>query len=482
MRKMILAAMLVMAAFNVSGQEKTRQERLVDHVYYFASDSLRGRKAGSEDAAKAAEYIRKEYESAGLKPYFSDWYMHFGREGKDYVNVVGCIEGSDPVLRNEFIVLGAHYDHLGMDGDVVYNGADDNASGSAALIEVAGMLARDPRQLKRSIIIAAFDAEEIGLYGSSALADSLRKRHVDVKLMMSLDMVGWLREGKALTMEGTATIKNGRTLLEAEAAKTGITINPKRFETSIMTATDTDGFANMAVPTLAVTTGLKSPYHKPEDDAELIDYAGLELVTDYIAGLTSEIASSDSFEASGRLSFKHRVKSDYGLDIMPAVQFGDNWVRYRDARLTGDARYSVAAGLGMRFSMRRIALTAEGLAGYETTRLIDDSDVYGSSLIMKRSYVKVPVCLTYRTPRHSHAGAEIGVGAYWSQTLSEEKGSGCIYDLEKNPVGAVVRLSTNVYKFRFGVDLSYQLNNLYTGENAPKARKNEAAVFFGLIF
>ena len=105
---------LLLAALCAPAFSQTRQERLTEHVYYFASDSLKGRAAGSEDAAKAAAYIVNEYESMGLKPFYEDWYMRFSRGGKWYQDVVAVLEGNDPVLKNQYIVVGAHYDHLGV--------------------------------------------------------------------------------------------------------------------------------------------------------------------------------------------------------------------------------------------------------------------------------------------------------------------------------------------------------------------------------
>ena len=99
--------------------------------------------------------------------------MPFNANGTDYKNVVAVIEGSDPVLKDQYIVLGAHYDHLGVKKGQIYNGADDNASGSAAIIEIARALEPQRGSLKRSVVIAAFDAEELGLYGSNHLAARL---------------------------------------------------------------------------------------------------------------------------------------------------------------------------------------------------------------------------------------------------------------------------------------------------------------------
>ena len=304
-----LFILLTMLLATSVAKGQTQENRLKKHVYYLAADSLQGRKAGSDDARKALRYIENEYNNIGLQPFWGgDMRQHFlivrysaanskgtgvkvidadsveywtQKLGNVYCNLVAVIPGSDPVLRNEFVVVGAHYDHLGVRDGQVFNGADDNASGSAAVIELARRLMQRRDELDRSVLICAFDAEEIGLYGSSALAKELDRRGLleNVRMMMSVDMVGWLKGG-SLSFSGTGTLKDCDELIHAAAESSGIKVSTRRFEQSPFGATDTEPFAKRRVPTLAVTTGLGSPYHKPEDDAELIDYEGLSKVTD----------------------------------------------------------------------------------------------------------------------------------------------------------------------------------------------------------
>lgn len=408
----------------------SRQQRLTDHVYYFAADTLKGRKAGSEDAAKAAEYIRQEYEAAGLKPYFETWEMPFRKEGKDYKNIVGYIEGNDPVLKNEFIVLGAHYDHLGIKKGQVYNGADDNASGSAALIEIARILKANEANLKRSVIIAAFDAEELGLFGSFALSKVLDSTKVNVKLMMSVDMVGWLKAGKTLKMEGVATIKDGKKLLKAEAAKCNLAIDTKDFETSLFTATDTEGFAQQQIPTLAITTGLKSPYHKPGDDADLIDYEGLDKVTGYIADLTMATASQDNLAASGRVAAKHRGRLPYfEAGIIGGI--GSSWMDYQDACFKGKSAFSKGAGLVMQLNYKGFGLQVCDINSICAAPFPDYDKPFETTNIYKRKSTLVPVTLLYQ-PKDFPGGLFVGLGGYYGkiheQRISYEGVRLSVYD------------------------------------------------------
>lgn len=220
-KKALSICLLALIGFGMNAQttDDGLKERLTQHIYYLASDSLHGREAGTSDAAKARAYLIDNYTEMGLEAWRNDTLavgFTWDRQDTPYTNLIGIIRGTDPVLKDEYIVLGAHYDHIGMKNDTtVYNGADDNASGTAALMEITRDLLAHRADLKRSVLIAAFDAEEKGLYGSTALARLMEDEGVNVRLMMSIDMVGWLKADNRLTLEGTGTIKDGKGLLHA---------------------------------------------------------------------------------------------------------------------------------------------------------------------------------------------------------------------------------------------------------------------------
>lgn len=487
---------------------QTRQERLKDHVYYLAADSLQGRKAGTPDATKAAEYIIREYESAGLKPLFREgWYDRFkvgSRTDEDFKNVVGFIEGQDPALKAEVIVLGAHYDHLGVRNDQIYNGADDNASGSAALIEIARALAGQP--LRRSVIIAAFDAEEIGLYGSKHLAGRLDTLGFHIKLMMSVDMVGWLKAGKSLKLEGVATIKDGREILRAQAGT--LALDLKNFERSIFTATDTEGFATMGIPTLAVTTGLKSPYHKPADDAELIDYEGLDQVTGYLTDLSSDLATRDRFTSSGRVAPKHKSLSDTGLDFALVVGYSNGRLTFPGASFEGKERMSWNAGLEAALSLGYFGVVTQVLYDRFNAYYPDVDDLFGSSHRFRQDELCVPLSLVIRTPRSNSGSAYIGGGPYYARVLSwgwdGQKYSswniypgGLVLEGEAPPTPIIpthgFKPVDNQWGFNYtvgvragnlslGVLRLWQRGHLFEGASAPSARRSSTMVQLKYIF
>ncbi|MBR1833892.1 MAG: M20/M25/M40 family metallo-hydrolase [Bacteroidales bacterium] len=398
MRKFtIIIAVCTVLTCSFAAQGQTQRQRLERHVYTLASDSLQGREAGSPNAEKARQYIEKEWRAMGLKPLWGDSYrMPFKLYSADgYCNLVAFIEGSDPVLKSEYIVIGGHYDHLGVKDGKVYNGADDNASGTACVTEVARQLLARQRELKRSVIVCAFDAEEIGLHGSSHLATRMKELNMidRVKLMMSVDMVGWLKQGEALTLEGSGTLADGSAMTDPSTLGINIPIRTKRYENSIFTATDTEPFAKQGVATLAVTTGLKSPYHKPEDDADLIDYAGLSLVTDYIAAFTIRIANWDGKVGSGRVADKHRTTAkpvEFGLQI------GDNssWLRFPDAAFSGKSLAGFQGGVALQLNLGKLfAIHADLLYTLFRTRVPDLEQPFSSTFRMRQQALLLPLTL-----------------------------------------------------------------------------------------
>lgn len=158
-----------------------------------ASDELKGRDTGSEGIEKAAIFLEDRLESFGIRPYFETYRDTLANSKEVAYNVVGVLEGSDPKLKNEFIVIGAHYDHIGVlpakDGDAIANGANDNASGTSTVLELARYFG-DKTPPKRSLIFAFFSAEERGLLGSKHLARVLREQEIDLYTMLNFEMTG----------------------------------------------------------------------------------------------------------------------------------------------------------------------------------------------------------------------------------------------------------------------------------------------------
>jgi hypothetical protein len=395
MKKVILSLACIMAFSFANAQDADRKARLEKHLYYLASDSLHGREAGSEDGVKARAYILEQWNEIGLEPFLAEGFeMPFTKNGLNMANLVGIIPGNDPVLKDEYILLGAHFDHIGYKNGEICNGADDNASGSTALIEIARMLKQNQSQLKRSVIIAAFDGEEKGLWGSQELADRMAKDSTisNVKCMMSIDMVGWYAKNGKLELLGAGTMKNGKKILEQNAGELKLNIEP--FETAVLTATDTRSFAKKyEVPTLHVYTGLKSPYHKPADDADLIDYEGLDNITCFITRVTTQMATDPSFGPTGKIAQIHsgRIKP---FELAVSGGFTNTGIILPDAKLTTARRYGWSAGITAQYNAKKI-WGYRIAAFYETSNSFfpDQTNLFGSALKYKQSAIEVPATL-----------------------------------------------------------------------------------------
>ena len=476
--KYLCGLALLLLLSSMAYAQSPQQERLTKHVYFLASDSLRGRNAGSDDADKAAKYIVQQFEAMGVEPYFKEgYYQPFEKYGTTtYKNIVGVIPGNDPVLKNEYIIIGAHYDHLGVKNEKVYNGADDNASGTATVIEMARILKDRQNQLKRSVIVVAFDAEEKGLWGSNHLAETLDLSKI--KLMMSIDMVGWLHKGKTLRLHGAATIKDGKKLLKEAAEKMQLDINAYDFETSVFGATDTRGFAMKNVPTLYVTTGLKSPYHKPEDDAELIDYEGMDRITSYLADVTESLANQNDLQASGRIAVIHGGKKKV-FEIGPTIALANSHIVFPDAGFNGKVKYGFEAGITTQTHLsKHFSLEVKALYQWLNAKYPDESDLYNSYLPFHQESIVIPAFLMFKAGEMG-MNFYLGFGGYYGYVLK-----GRVEDLSFNPNQGGINwcIGFQMGKFKISGERRYQLNPLFLGDDVPKARLHSGAVNISYLF
>jgi len=398
---------------SVTYAQETLTDRLRDHVYTLAADSFMGRSAGTVYAEKAAAYIEKQWQEIGLTPLAGEsFFMPFDSK---YNNLVAIIEGNDPFLKDEYIVVGAHYDHIGnkigKNGDtIIYNGADDNASGSATLIELGRRLIKQQSTLARSVILIAFDAEEIGLFGSDEFAGNPPVPIEDVKLMLSVDMVGWYKTSGYLKLSGYGTMKNGKQLIEnKDIIPAGLNIKAQNFEKSILTATDTYGFAAKGVPTLAVTTGSKSPYHKPEDDAELIDYDGMALITEYLTDFIQAVSTDESYSPSGKIATKHRPSSRL-IELAISANIGSNHHYYTAGTVNGkpSGAYSIGLTAGIN----------KGLWGIRPEVYYNYLKAQHPSGEISTHSITVPLNFLLQTLSISSSGVAVFVGPYYSYNFS----------------------------------------------------------------
>ena len=234
------------------------------------------------------------------------------------------------------------------------NGADDNASGVAALLELARNFAIRNYKPLYTLVFVAFDAEEVGLYGSTAFSTLFAERPESVRLMVSMDMVGRLHDG-ALEFQGTGTLKDCAQRLNRAAEKNNIRISTKKFETTPLIATDTEPFAKLGIPTLAVSTGIHEDYHTPQDTPEKIDYEGLVKVVGMMADFVLSLDTEEGAVSTGKLSYKHRNARGV-FDWGPTAAIGSSYHSYPKSAVEGKSARAWNVGLWAQASGRHLAV------------------------------------------------------------------------------------------------------------------------------
>lgn len=237
-------------------------------------------------------------------------------------NVVGMIQGSDPRLASEYVVIGAHYDHLGLGGSEslaqnpvgsIHHGADDNASGTSALLELARVMSAGRQHLRRSIVFVAFSAEELGLLGSAAYTKNPAVPLSSTVAMINMDMVGRLRDGK-LFVGGVGTSPEWKPLLErlnsSPQPAASVATDSTRFTLSFgqdgYGPSDHQSFYVRDVPVLFFFTGTHDDYHKPSDTADKVNADGTALIAGLVREAATAVANDDKRIAFNRVRTETR--------------------------------------------------------------------------------------------------------------------------------------------------------------------------------
>ncbi|WP_299801066.1 M28 family peptidase [uncultured Maribacter sp.] len=248
---------------------------------FLTSDELQGRDTGSDGIAKAADYIQNIFKNNNVLPYFASYRdtLESYSDGVAY-NVVGFLPGTDSELKNEFVIIGAHYDHIGLisgdSNDKIANGANDNASGTTTVLEFAKYFGKYKNN-KRSIIFALFTAEEKGLVGSKHLAKKLKAENIDLYTMLNFEMVGVPMVGKDHSLYLTGfELSNLAELSNGYANKNLVGFLPKAKEFNLFRRSDNAPFHDeFNVPSQTYSSfdfTNFGEYHKVGDEASLMDY------------------------------------------------------------------------------------------------------------------------------------------------------------------------------------------------------------------
>jgi len=249
-------------------------------IKFLASDELKGREAGSEGIAMAANFIEDIFKANEIAPYFSSYKDTLSNFEKPAYNIVGVLEGNDPVLKNEFVIIGAHYDHIGqiaaVNGDAIANGANDNASGTTTVLELARYFGTN-KSNKRSIIFSLFSPEEKGLLGSKHLAKKLKDQNIDLYAMLNFEMVGVALQDKDYFMYLTGyKMSNMADVANKYANENLIGYLPSAAQMNLFQRSDNHPFhEQFNVPSQTFCTfdfTNFDHYHQVGDEAELMDF------------------------------------------------------------------------------------------------------------------------------------------------------------------------------------------------------------------
>lgn len=250
-------------------------------------------------------------------------------------NVVATLAGSDPTLRDEWVVLGAHYDHLGValtypptaGGPEIHYGADDNASGTAGLLELGHVLQQHRRSLKRSVLLVAFAAEELGLVGSTHFVDVARKPPGAIVAMLNLDMIGRLDEGP-VNILGSGLPPDLATWIREENQRVGLSL---AFSDGASTASDWAAFQAIGIPALSFFTGTHRDYHQPSDTADRINAVDAVRILSVVAATTRRIAGATAVPKLAVGPALHDSDDpDFGAE--PVVRPGSRAIRFEHVR------------------------------------------------------------------------------------------------------------------------------------------------------
>lgn len=338
--------------------EKTEKISLQEDIAILASDSLQGRETGTSEELLAADYLRKRMQSIGLLPkgnagtYFQTFTFKPKNDPHAEVQFVtgdSTITGTNVIgyfdnQADKTVIIGAHYDHLGMggegslyaDGEAVHNGADDNASGVGVMLQLAEKL-KDSLTGSNYLFIA-FSGEEMGLLGSNFFS---KNPTIDLKkanFMINMDMVGRLRNNKTLSISGTGTTPVWKQVLNATNPGFQLVLSE-----SGMGPSDHTSFYLQNIPALHFFTGQHEDYHKPSDDADKLNYEGMQMIGDYILSIIAELDDAKKLAFRTTKNESEDVpRFKVALGVMPDYLFDGKGMRIDGIT---EGRPAAAAGL-----------------------------------------------------------------------------------------------------------------------------------------
>ena len=343
MKKIVFLAIVSVTLFGCK-KTTTYKNEIKEDVAYLANDKLEGRQTGTKGEKLAADYLVNRFQNIGLEPKGSDGYIQSysfkpktdpHKEVEFTTNADSTITGRNVIgyINNNAkttIVIGAHYDHLGYGGEgslyrekdkAIHDGADDNASGVAVLLDIATRLKIKNEQSKikdkNNYLFMAFSGEEMGLLGSNYFSKNPTIDAKSMNYMINMDMIGRMKADSTLAVYGVGTSPMFKQTLKANNEKFKLIQNESGVGPS-----DHTSFYLIDIPVLHFFTGQHEDYHKPSDDSEKLNYDGMNLISDYIFDIIVDL------DDNGELAFR-KTKNEseetprfkVGLGVIPDYMF-----------------------------------------------------------------------------------------------------------------------------------------------------------------
>lgn len=364
MKKLLLVLVLA-GVLSCKNEPKVAENKIKEDVAFLADDKLEGRQTGTNGEVLASEYLIKRFEAIGLQPKGSNGFLQsfsfkpktdphseveFTTNADSTItgnNVIGFIDNNAKTT----VVIGAHYDHLGFGGEgslyreeakSVHNGADDNASGVAVLLNLASRLKvkNNLAEIKdqNNYLFLAFSGEEMGLLGSNYFSKHPTIDAESINYMINMDMVGRMKADSTLAVYGTGTSPLFKQTLKAHNDKFKLVENESGVGPS-----DHTSFYLIDIPVLHFFTGQHEDYHKPSDDSDKLNYDGMRRISDYIFDIISDL------DDNGELAFR-KTKNEseetprfkVGLGVVPDYLYDGKGMRIDGTR---EETPAFAAGL-----------------------------------------------------------------------------------------------------------------------------------------